>query len=221
MKRNRLLWILLVALGLFYIGIGLSRISFNIDILRLLPTHLRQVEGLSLFLKNFALPDELIVTLEAPDAETAKSTAEALAKALRTHPDLVKNAVAEAPWESNPAGLSEFLTFLLLNQPSEKILEIKERLSPAHAESTAENTLEELNTTVSPQQIAILGYDPYRIFSSLAPELLHQQHPDFGVLLLGWKIPSALYPVAQAVCQLQPNRRMAQIDSENLHCGKP
>ena len=32
---------------------GISRISFNVDILRLLPTHLKQVEGLSLFLKNF------------------------------------------------------------------------------------------------------------------------------------------------------------------------
>jgi predicted exporter len=172
MKRNRLLWIALIALVLLYIGAGLSRISFNIDILRLLPTHLRQVEGLSLFLKNFALPDELIVTLDAPDAETAKSSAEALAKALRNHPDLVKNAVAEAPWESNPAGLSEFLSFLLLNQPEKKILEIKERLSPSQAESTAESTLEELNTTVSPQQIAILGYDPYRLFSSLSQSSL-------------------------------------------------
>lgn len=168
MKKNRLLWILLVALVLIYIGAGLSRISFNIDILRLLPTQLRQVEGLSLFLKNFALPDELIITLEAPDAEEATSAAQTLAKALRAHPDLVKNAVAEPPWESNPGELSEFLTFLLLNQPEAKIHAIRESLSPAQAANTAESTIEELNTTVSPQQIATLGYDPYRIFSSLS-----------------------------------------------------
>jgi len=63
MRKNRLVWVLVLLFGAVYIAAGLSRISFNIDILRLLPTHLPQVEGLSLFLKNFAQQDELIVTV--------------------------------------------------------------------------------------------------------------------------------------------------------------
>jgi len=168
MKKTRLLWILLAVLVLAYIAAGLSRISFNIDILRLLPSHLRQVEGLSLFLKNFALPNELIVTVEAPDAGTAEASADALAKALRSRPGLVKNAVARPPWENDPASLSEFLTFLLLNQPRDKLAGIAEKLSPGQAGATLRDTLEELSTSVSPRDIARLSYDPYGLSSPLS-----------------------------------------------------
>ncbi|MEI6279868.1 MAG: MMPL family transporter [Verrucomicrobiae bacterium] len=168
MRKTRVLWILLAVLALAYIAAGFSRISFNIDILRLLPSHLRQVEGLSLFLKNFALPNELIVTVEASDAESAGDSADTLAKVLRTHPDLVKSAVARPPWEDDPASLSEFLTFLVLNQSAEKMGEIRKKLSPGQAGATLRNTLEELGTSVSPRDIALLSYDPYGLSASLS-----------------------------------------------------
>ena len=153
---------------MLYVTVGLSHISFNIDILRLLPTQLRQVEGLSLFLKNFALPNELIVTIDAPDAETASKTADALASELNKHHDLVRSALARPPWEADPASLSEFLTFLLLNQPRDKMVEIQKKLSPSQAAATLQNTVEELNTSVSPRDIAQLSYDPYGLSTSLA-----------------------------------------------------
>lgn len=163
---------LLALLVAAYIGVGLSRISFNVDILRLLPTHLKQVEGLSLFLKNFALPDELIVTIDAADPEQAKSAADSIATALQGRSDLVKSAVAEAPWDNNPANLSPFLTFVLLNQPPEKIREMAKRLAPDQAVNTLQETLEELNSSVSPIKVAMLTYDPFRIFSSLMDSAL-------------------------------------------------
>lgn len=168
MKKTKVRWILFSVCTLIYILVGLSQISFNIDILRLLPSHLRQVEGLSLFLKNFAQPNELIVTIEAADAETAEATADALAAALQKHPELVKNAVARPPWEKNPASLSEFLTFLLLNQSAEKIAELQQRISPSQAAATLQDTLEELNSSVSPKDIALLSYDPFGIVSTIA-----------------------------------------------------
>ena len=167
MRKTKLLWILLAVVVTAYVTAGLSRISFNVDILRLLPTHLRQVEGLSLFLKNFALPNELIVTVEAPDAEVAAKAADALAVELGKHPDLVKSAVARPPWESDPASLSEFLTFLLLNQPLDKMRELQQKLSPQQAAETLQSTIEELNTSVSPRDLALLSYDPYRLSASL------------------------------------------------------
>ena len=167
MRKNKFLRILLAAAVLAYIVAGLSRISFNVDILRLLPAHLHQVEGLSLFLKNFALPNELIVTIEAPDSGTAEAAADKLAAALREHSDLVKNAVARPPWENDPSSLSEFLTFLLLNQPAEKMGEIQRRLAPGQAGATLQETMETLNTSVSPRDIALLSYDPFGLSSSL------------------------------------------------------
>ncbi len=67
---------------------GISRISFNVDILRLLPTHLKQVEGLSLFLKNFALPEELIITVEGSTPEQAEHAAGEMAMMLSQRPNL-------------------------------------------------------------------------------------------------------------------------------------
>jgi uncharacterized protein len=166
MKRNRLVWLLILLLGGVYVAAGLSRISFNVDILRLLPTHLPQVKGLSLFLKNFAQQDELIVTIDAPDAELAKSTAVRLAGMLRSHKELVKNAVMESPWESNPASMSEFLTFLILNQPKEGMSAIQQRLSPEKAAATLQKTMEDIQSSESPAEMLAMGYDPYRIFSS-------------------------------------------------------
>ena len=55
-KVGKILGVLfLVILSVAYVGTGLSRISVDVDILRLLPTKLKQVEGLSLFLKHFAI----------------------------------------------------------------------------------------------------------------------------------------------------------------------
>lgn len=158
----------LAVVALVYTAAGLSRISFNVDILRLLPSHLRQVEGLSLFLKNFAQPDELVVTIEAADSETAETAADRLATVLRQHPLLVKSAVARPPWESNPASLSEFLTFLLLNQPADKMDEIRMRLAPDQARRTLLETISILETSVSPRELALLSYDPFGLSSALA-----------------------------------------------------
>jgi len=167
MRKSSLLWVLLSVATLAYIAAGLSHISFNVDILRLLPTQLHQVQGLSLFLKNFALPDELIITVEADDPETAKIEADRLSALLRSQAGLVKTAFSQPPWENSPKSLSEFFTFLLLNQSRESIADIQKKLSPEQAKITLDNTLEELNTSISPEKITLLSYDPFGLSSSL------------------------------------------------------
>ncbi len=154
------------------VGWGLSRISFNVDILRLLPTHLHQVQGLSLFLKHFAQPDELIITLDAPDPQTAETTADAVAERLNREPRLVKRAVARPPWEKQPGELAELLAFLAINQPPETVRALTDRLSPAQAADTLRNTLERLTDSVSPQEVALLSYDPFDLAGPLAGSTL-------------------------------------------------
>lgn len=168
MERTRLRWIAIVIALLVFTGAGLSRISFNVDILKLLPTHLPQVKGLSLFLKHFAQPNELIVTVEAPTSEFAESTADALADALSKRPDLVQRAVARAPWEKRPADLSELLAFLILNQPPEKIRALVDSLSPEEADATLKASMEKLGESISPQEVALLSYDPYNLAGVLS-----------------------------------------------------
>jgi predicted RND superfamily exporter protein len=166
--RLKVRWMLLAVAAVAFVAIGLSRISFNVDILKLLPTHLPQVEGLSLFLKHFAQPNELIVTIEAATPEAADEAATTLAARFEKETSLVKRAVARAPWESNPAELAELLAFLVLNQPPEKIREVIARLAPERTAATLQETLEKLTDSISPQEVALLSYDPYDLAGSLA-----------------------------------------------------
>jgi len=164
----KLRWILIAVITAGFVAAGLSRISFNVDILKLLPTHLPQVEGLSLFLQHFAQPNELIVTLEADTSDTAEAAADTLAAHLGKQTSLVKRAVARAPWEKNPADLAELLAYLLLNQPPEKVREITARLAPERTAATLQDTLEKLTDSISPQEVALLSYDPYNLAGPLA-----------------------------------------------------
>lgn len=161
MPRNKFAWLALIVVAAVFITAGLSRISFNVDILKLLPTHLPQVEGLSLFLKKFAQPNELILTLQGDDAEQLEQAADTLAQALNQRPELVKRAVAKAPYEKNPAELAELLAFLVLNRPPEEIQALLARITPEQAGKTIESTLEKLNDSVSPMEIGLRSYDPY------------------------------------------------------------
>ena len=172
-SRGLLLRRLGIAAGLLiFVAAGLSRISFNVDILKLLPVHLRQVQGLSLLLKEFVADNELIITVEAPTAEAAEANADALATHLSGMSTLVKRAYARPPWEKNPAQLSELLAFLALNQPPEKVRALMDRLSPDNAPRTLHETLEKLSESMSPQDIGLLSYDPYDISGSAVGSLM-------------------------------------------------
>ena len=168
MSIPRLRWLLAgLAASIFIVG-GLSRISFNVDILRLLPANLPQVEGLSLFLRHFAQPRELIVTIEAPDAGAAERAADSLAAVFEARPDLVKRAVARAPWEKNPIQLSELLAFQLLNEPPEKFKKLIAGLSTDRAAATLQDALGQLAESPDPQIVALRSYDPYGLTSALS-----------------------------------------------------
>jgi predicted exporter len=167
MAKSRLGWMALALAAAVFVAVGISRISFNVEILKLLPTHLPQVEGLSLFLKHFAQPTELIVTLEAPDSDTAEAAADTLAAHLGKQTSLIKRAVARAPWEKNPAELSELLAFLLLNQPPETVNKTVAGLAPEKAAATLQDSLEKITDSISPQEVALLSYDPYNLAGAL------------------------------------------------------
>lgn len=164
-------WALAAGL-LLMVVLGLSRISFNVDILRLLPTGLRQVQGLSRFLKYFSQPDELIITVEAPTAPAAERAADEIAAKLGAMTGTVKHALARPPWDQDPAQLTELLAYLTINQPPEDVRQLLERTSPAQAAQTLRDTLEKLTDSVSPQEIGLASYDPYDLAGPIAATAL-------------------------------------------------
>lgn len=156
---------LAVLLGLT--ALGLSRISFDVDVFKILPPGLRQAEGLSIFLKHFARSDELILTLEAPDAATAAQAADSLAAALAARTDLASRVTHRPRWETHPAELSELAAYLLLNAPPGKVREAAARAAPDRASQTLQETIERLGESVSPAEVVQLSYDPLRFGEAL------------------------------------------------------
>ncbi len=155
-----------VALAAFVIT-GLSRISFNVDVLKLLPTRLGTVTGLSLFARHFARPTELLVTVNAPDADAAERAVTVLAERFRSQPNLVARVVAQSPWEARPEQLSEFVAYLLMNQPPDKFAELLSRLSPEKIGATLQETKDTLADSFAPSDIGVASYDPLGLLRSL------------------------------------------------------
>ena len=207
MRKSRLLWILLSVATLAYIAAGLSRISFNVDILRLLPTQLHQVQGLSLFLKNFALPDELIITVEADDPEAAKTAAERISTRLRAETGLVKSAVSQAPWEKSPASLSEFFTFLILNQSRENIAEIRKSLGRSRRKlpwtTRSRNSTPPSLRRRSPCSVTTPLASPHRLQAE--PSLREPSSPSFPLRMESSGLSMSSRPSRSAITKRLPN----------------
>ena len=114
MKFKRAWWLLLLLIPAV---VGWMRLRFEAEILDLLPANISAVEGLKLYQRHFAGAQDLIITVEAPDADTATAVAQALAEALRMHSNLVAGVTWQPPWLENPAQAAELIASLWLNQP--------------------------------------------------------------------------------------------------------
>ncbi len=152
---------------LAYVAGGMSRISFNVDVLKLLPTRLGTVTGLSLFARHFSRPTELIVTVEAADADAAEAAVKALEERLRATPGPVKQVVSASPWETRPQDLSEFLAYLLVNLPPEEFGKLLGRMAPETIATTLQETKETLAESFTAREVAMASYDPLGLMRSL------------------------------------------------------
>jgi len=151
-------WWLLLAVPLVA---GLWRLRFDTEVLSLLPSSVPVVRGLQLYQKHFTDARELVITLRAPDAEAAESAARQLAEALRRETNLVRSAVWQPPWLEHPEEMAEFIAYLWLNQPPGKFAELSRRLAPERLAGLAVEAREQLATSMSPNDIARLSYDPF------------------------------------------------------------
>ncbi len=77
MKRFFFRWWWIVLL--IPMAFGVARLRFDADVLDLLPARIPAVQGLKLYQDHFSNSRELIITVQATSAETAKSAAQAIA----------------------------------------------------------------------------------------------------------------------------------------------
>lgn len=167
----------LIAVILVATVVGLARIRVDANVLDLLPQDLVPVRGLKVFLGHFGQPRELIVLVEGKDAASAGDLANSLAGELRSSPDLIVHSAP--PWASDPRELVPLAAYALLNQAPDKFQATLENLSPASAGERAAAAVERLSTTLAPEEIARLAYDPLNLLSALpssaAPDMANRE----------------------------------------------
>ncbi len=150
------LWLLL----LLPIVVGLLRLRFDVEVLNLLPGNSPVVQGLKLYQQHFANARELIITVRAPDADSTEAAARALAQVLRAQTNLVADVNWQPAWREYPGQAAELIAFLWLNQPPEIFAQLTNRLIGTNLANTLIEAREQLATSLSPDEIAVRGYDP-------------------------------------------------------------
>ncbi len=171
---GRWLWLFL----LLPVGLGLARLHFDVEVFDLLPSNLQAVEGLKIYQQYFANARELIVTVKSVNSEQGEAAAQAVAETLRQHTNRVMAVTWEPPWLEHPEQAAELMAYLWFNQPPSVFGELTNRLAPAKLAETLGSTREELATSMSPQEIARLSYDPFRL--TRLPETVAGSAPSFG-----------------------------------------
>jgi predicted RND superfamily exporter protein/lauroyl/myristoyl acyltransferase len=153
------------ALLLVAVGLGLWRLRFDVDVLDLLPPDEPTVQGLKLYQQHFANARELVITLDAPDANRAEQLAGELADRLRQQTNLVAEVTWQAPWMEHPEQLGELLGWLWFNQSPASFGELTNRLAPDQLKTALEQTREALATSMSPMDLARRQYDPFNLLT--------------------------------------------------------
>ena len=102
----RSLYTLFALLVIAFGAVGVARLSFNVDLLKLLPRDLPGVAGTAAFQKFHDRPDELLITLHSSDGSEVADLAEELAAQLTAAPGLAQRVQAEPAWRTAPAARS-------------------------------------------------------------------------------------------------------------------
>jgi len=148
-------------LGIAVLLLGFSRLRLDVDVLGLLPAELPVVEGLRLHRQSFTSVGELLITLKGSDPNRTAGAARMLAEPLLQQKEWVASVVWRAPWLDQPEELAELTAYLWFNQPPARFHELAQRLAPANLDAMLQDARDRLATSLSPLEIAQLGYDPF------------------------------------------------------------
>ncbi|MFN7140964.1 MAG: hypothetical protein ACK4UN_16665, partial [Limisphaerales bacterium] len=168
------LWLLL----LIPIALGIVRLRFDVEVLNLLPENSPVVQGLQLYQQNFSNGQELLITVDSGDAAATEETARTIAEKLRQATNLIAQVNWQPPWLENPGQGAELVAFLWLNQPPAIFGQLTNRLLGEGLTNTLIATREELAMSLSPEAIALRGYDPLDLMR--LPEEVNTGAQSFG-----------------------------------------
>lgn len=171
---GRWIWVLLLVPAV----IGLGRLRLDIEIFNLLPQDLPAVQGLRIHQEHFANARELIVTVSGSEAEEVEAAAADIAEELRYQTNLVTRVVWQPPWLEQPALAAELIAYLWFNHSGPAFDSLAERLEPSHLTNVLAAAKRRLATSMSPEDIGRLSYDPFGL--TRLPSELSGSAPSFA-----------------------------------------
>ncbi len=168
MKKAPPVLFVLAVLALGYASIKI--VSFNVNILDLLPGEIPEVQALNIFMDDFGIDGELFVTLESDDALLNEDAAASLSEHLTGIDGLVGHLAWQPVWISSPDTVAELPAYLWLNGEPAHLETLAARLAPGALEQTLTDRYEELATGIDSDDLGMLGYDPLGFLKPGAPD---------------------------------------------------
>ena len=136
-------------------SIGISRLSYNVEILDLLPRGMAGVEGTKWFQKVYDRPDQLIVTITAKTDADADEAVTAFADALKKKPELARKVSFLPSWEAHPQDMLDMVALAWLNAPPEQLSALESSLAPLTINKTIKDRVARLGSSLDPMTVAI------------------------------------------------------------------
>ena len=170
---SRFLPILLVVGALVLGAVGISRLTYNVDLLDLLPRDLPGLAGTQMLRDTFQRPDRLVIAVEAPDPELAGKATDSLAARLQAEASLCRNVQSRPAWESNPQELAEMAAFAWWNAPPGKTRELARRLDADHLPGYLAGVVETLGVSLDGEEVALANSDPLGMTQALLETVGH------------------------------------------------
>jgi predicted exporter len=168
--------VLLVLIALAVVGLG--RFHLDVEVLNLLPTNNSISRGLLIYQQRFLNAGELVVTLQAESSEQATAAVKALVATMQPKTNLVERLFWQPPMNDSIQGGAQFLAYLWLNAPPEKVQAMAESLQPGNLAGTLAATREKMTTSLDPRDFMLLPRDPYNLAAISAERSDTFQTPD-------------------------------------------
>ena len=154
--RATILFLIWLALSI----IGLSRLTFNVEITELLPSDMPEAVGIRQLYQHFSREDELILTIEGNDRDSVAAAAHSLADRLARRDDLALTVIWHLPFEEQPQLGAELLAWLWLNGPPESLDALAKSLAPEQSPETLATVLDDLTSGFLDESTLLRSYDP-------------------------------------------------------------
>ncbi len=213
MKRK---WLLLPLALIPLIVVGLLRLRMEADILATLPVDVPEVRALKWLRDGFAGGNDLLIALEAPDAESAAAATGALAERLQKRTDLVKEVRWAQPMEEQTRDGAALLAWALQNADPAKFGALKSRLDGTGAAAQLQRSVEIMASSPDGEEVQRVSYDPLGLMDCLDTSAMSTLSGSlFGLISDDGKFRVLLVTPAGAVSNYRSAEAwLKQIDSE-------